>query len=242
MQITVPQRVCLIASLLPVLTFAVSYVLSAVGGHVDWCNPYIGGCTTITATGIYYPAAYILRGGIVSSAVVFVLWWYCTHTWLKDAKDPNPGWGIKFLVVIASLASLTLVASMVVLGENMEPSSEHRALWNFHSLTAVVFFVFTSFCQIIMTIYMWRHRKALSTTGFRISTKAILAFVQALILLVLIGALILGKETEWLINTTEWWIATLCSLFYLTSYGDWKTFRLTRMEPSPDVALAGEQV
>lgn len=230
MQITVPQRICLVASLVPVLTFVVSYLLSAVGGHVDWCNPYVGGCTTITATGIFYPAAYVLRGGIVSSAVVFVLWWYCTQIWLKDAKDPDPGWGIKLLIWIASLASLTLVASMVVLGENMEPSNEHRALWNFHSLTAVVFFVFTSVCQIIMTWFMWTHRKQLSTTGFRITTKAILAIAQLLILLVLIAALVLGKETHWLINTSEWWIATLCSLFYLTSYPDWKEFRLTRME------------
>lgn len=242
MHITVPQRICLIASLLPLLTFAASYLLSVVGGHVDWCNPYIGGCTTITATGIYYPAAYVLRGGIVSSAVVFVLWWYCTHIWLKDAKDPNPGCGIKLLIWVASLASLTLVASMVVLGENMEPSSEHRELWQFHSITAVVFFVFTSVCQIIMTLYMWRHRQALSTTGFRISAKAVLAIIQAVILIVLIAALLLGKETHWLINTTEWWIATLCSLFYLTSYPDWKAFRLTRMEQRQAETPVGDTV
>jgi len=241
LRITVPQRVCLVAAVLPLLTFAVSYLLSAAGGHVDWCNPYIDGCTTITATGIYYPGAYVLRGGIVSSAVVFVLWWYCTHIWLKDVKDPDPGWGIKLLIWVASLASLTLVASMVILGENMVPSSDHRGLWNFHSITAVVFFVFTSVCQIIMTLYMWRHRDVLSTTGFRISTKMLLAVIQALILAVLIVALILGKETDWLINTSEWWIATLCSLFYLTSYSDWKAFRLMRLE-QPQTRTAGGQL
>ena len=230
MRITVPQRICLVASLVPVTTFAVSYLLSALYGHVDWCNPYIGGCTTITATGIYYPAAYVLRGGIVSAAVVFVLWWYCTQIWLKDIRDYEPNCSIKMLVLIASLASLTLIGSMVVLGENMVPSNEHRALWNFHSLTAVVFFVFTSVCQIIMTSHMWVHRQQLSTTGFRITAKAVLALAQLLILITLIIALSLGKENHWLINTSEWWIATLCSLFYLTSYPDWKDFRLTRME------------
>ncbi|ASP37450.1 hypothetical protein CHH28_01590 [Bacterioplanes sanyensis] len=227
---TLPQRIALMAFLIPVVTIAVSYALTVMAGHEPLCIPYIEGCATITSTGIYYPAAYILRAGIAMSAVVFILWWYCVRAWLESVKQaPLVGW-FHAVVWIAVIASVLIIASMVILGENLIPSRDHRTLWRFHAVTAGLFFLANSICQIMMTVRMRQLRDQLGIKFSHIIAKEVLAAIQLVMLLVLIVMTIMDWEFDGMIAFFEWWLATLSSLFYLSAYWDWHTFRLTRLE------------
>ncbi|MDK2776912.1 MAG: hypothetical protein KYX62_04555 [Pseudomonadota bacterium] len=230
---TLPQRIALVALVLPIISIASSYFMSANAGHVDWCLPYIDGCTTITATGIFYPAAYVFRAGLISSAVVFIIWWYCVRAWLESVGHPQHHPWIHRIVTFAIIASMLLVASIAVLGEHMEPPSEHRFLWRFHTTTAGLFFLITALCQIMMT---WRMRQLQDDLGIkfsRIASKQILAALQLLLLAAFMLILIFDLKSDGVEEIFEWWLATFSCLYFYTTYHDWRDFRLTRREQQP---------
>ena len=236
---TLPQRIALVAVVLPFLTMAASYGLSVMDGHLPLCIPYLEGCTTITATGIYYPAAYIFRAGMISAAVVFILWWYCVRAWLESVGHPQHHPWIHRIVTLAVIASMLLVASIAVLGEHMEPSSEHRFLWRFHTVTAGLFFLVTSVCQILMTWRMRQLQEALSIKFSRIASKQILAVLQLLLLAAFMIILLLGLKSDGVEEIFEWWLASFSALYFYTTFHDWRDFRLTRRErqQAQEVAL-----
>ncbi len=227
---TLPQRIALVALVLPIISIASSYFMSVSTGHVDWCLPYIDGCTTITATGIFYPAAYVFRAGLISSAVVFIIWWYCVRAWLESVGHPQHHPWIHRIVTFAIIASMLLVASIAVLGEHMEPPSGHRFLWRFHTTTAGLFFLITAICQILMT---WRMRQLQDELGIkfsRIASKQILAALQLLLLAAFMLILIFDLKSDGVEEIFEWWLATFSCLYFYTTYHDWRDFRLTRRE------------
>ena len=227
---TLPQRTALVACLLPIITIALSYFLTVQGGHKPWCIPYFEGCTTITATGIYYPAAYVFRAGLISAAVVFILWWYCVRAWLESVGRPEHHPWIHRIVTFAIIASMLLIASIAVLGEHMLPPSDHRFLWRFHTVTAGVFFLVTALCQIMMTLRMRQLQRELNIKFSRIASKQILAVLQLLLLAAFVLILLLDLKTDGVEEIFEWWLATFSCLYFYTTFHDWRDFRLTRRE------------
>jgi hypothetical protein len=232
LSMTLPQRIALAAFFIPVLTIGFSYALTVAGGHEPLCIPYIEGCATITATGIYYPAAYILRAGIAMSAVVFILWWYCVRLWLESVRQAELVAWFHTVVWVATIGSVLIIASMVVLGENLLPSRDHRFLWRFHATTAGLFFLANSICQIMMTVRMRQLRRQMNIAFSHIVVKEVLALLQLLFLTILIAMTLVGYEFDGMVAFFEWWLASLSSLFYLSAWWDWRDFRLTRLEQS----------
>ncbi|MGB1090584.1 MAG: hypothetical protein ACPGYX_00570 [Oceanobacter sp.] len=226
---TITRLIALIAGILPVVIFVATYIIAAATvENIPWCNPYLDGCTTITATGIEYPGAYLLRAGIISSTAFFVLWWYCTEIWLEQVREIRLSGQAALIVWISMFASLLLAASMAVLSEKMSDSKSTRDLWQFHNITAGLFFVLTSVCQIFLTRKMYRWQSALGAGLLSLWSKVVLAAMQVLIILIAIVLLVLGRFTPEATATIEWWLATVCCLFYVTSYLDWKDFGLLK--------------
>ncbi|MAK91358.1 MAG: hypothetical protein CMI08_14710 [Oceanospirillaceae bacterium] len=227
---TVPQRIALLAVVLPFLTIGSTYGLSVAGGHVPLCIPWFDGCSTITATGVYYPAAYVFRAGLISTAVIAILWWYCVRAWLESVGHPQHHPWVHRLVAFATVASILLVASIAVLGEHMVPSRDHKFLWRFHTITAVLFFLTTAICQIVMTWRMRQLQQELNIKFSGIVFKQVLAVLQLLLILWLAVIMIFDLNTDGPIEIAEWWLASLSSLYFGTTWRDWKEFRLTRRE------------
>ena len=226
---TLPQRVALFSFIFPVVIITICYYLSWQGGHVDLCNPYITGCEAITATGIYYPAAYVFRGLIIAY-VSFGLWWYCAGAWLQSVRgEPLKRW-VKNMVWVGMSATVMAVASLAVLGENMVPKAEHRDLWRFHVITASLFFLITSVCQILMAYRMNQLKHQLDIKDWSIRLKVALGVVQLIMLMAFVAIHLLGLKASGVEEIFEWWLATFCAIFFLTGFWDWKDFRLTRLE------------
>lgn len=230
---TLPQRLALFCTLLPALGIGLAFWLNGQAFPEQFCVPWLDGCTTITATGIYYPSAYVLRGSLICTAVFCLVWWYCARVWLDSSRaHPLKGW-MWFLIVTSMIGSLLLVASIAVLGEHMLPSSEHRFLWRFHTLTAGLFFLLTSMCQILMTFYMWRLREPLEISHQQILVKILLAAGQLGSLLAFWILPETGMEHGKVEAICEWWLATFCCAYFVTAWYDWADFNLTHPATYP---------
>jgi hypothetical protein len=65
----------LVIALLPLCAVTGAYSLAAANGLVPACNPFLDGCTSISATGRYVPASYVFKPAhLVQSALLVMLW------------------------------------------------------------------------------------------------------------------------------------------------------------------------
>ncbi len=62
----------LLAALLPFFAVHVTFLVAASYNLVDWCNPYLDSCTSISATGRKPPASYLFRAMMLPSAVIMM--------------------------------------------------------------------------------------------------------------------------------------------------------------------------
>lgn len=65
--------IALLAATLPFFAVHLTWLLAASYGLVEWCNPYIDSCTSISATGRHAPASYVFRATMLPAAVVLAL-------------------------------------------------------------------------------------------------------------------------------------------------------------------------
>lgn len=226
---TLPQRISVSSSFLALITMVVCYLIAVTYGSVPACIPWLQGCAAITATGVTYPEAYFFRAGFISSAVLIIVWWYCMRAYLREIRAERwSGW-LRVLFQSAILASVLLIISVAVLGPHMEDSKATKSLWQLHTITAVLFFLLTTINQIAVTwwlsISLTHDHKEFTT----LRLKKMINLLQIIFLLWLFSNFIseLSREAT---NIIEWWIATLSALYMLTSYWDWKEFKLGRGE------------
>ncbi|HET9664237.1 MAG TPA: hypothetical protein VFP00_08410, partial [Burkholderiales bacterium] len=60
----------LVIAVLPLAAIAASYAVAVRAGAVPACNPFLDGCTSISATGRYAPASYIFKPAHLLVAVL----------------------------------------------------------------------------------------------------------------------------------------------------------------------------
>ena len=226
---TLPQRISLVAGILSLVTIFTTYFIAASHGSVEWCITFIQGCTSITETGIYFPEVYVLRGGLISAGVFMVVWWFCMRAWLRELRAERwSGW-LRTLFMSSIFASVMMIISITLMGPNMGDREATRDLWIWHTITAVIFFMVTTINQVLTSLWLKNSMKAheimLSTLGFKL---LINVFQVAFLIFGAISLLVdFNLHT---VNIIEWWLALLVSLYFLSSYWDWKEFRLTRQE------------
>lgn len=100
-----------ITTLLPVLTFHTTYLLSAWSGTVDWCIPYWDACTSISATGRNGLAYFIFKGAMIPAITLQVLFWVINHRWLQALGYPR-GRCVGWLGALAAAFLLPYVLSL----------------------------------------------------------------------------------------------------------------------------------
>ena len=80
------RAVPLLAALLPFFAVQFTYLVAAGHGLVDWCNPYIDSCSSISAAGRKPPASYLFRATMLPAAVFMMAYWWCNHAWLGSLQ------------------------------------------------------------------------------------------------------------------------------------------------------------
>ncbi|WP_116368431.1 hypothetical protein [Parahaliea mediterranea] len=143
-----PRPVALWAALLPFAAVHLTYLLAASHGLVDWCFPYTGACTSISATGREAPASYLFRATMLPAALLLFAYWWLNSVWLAalgSAAGPR-----RWMLVLAAIASLGLVAYVTVLGEAGAQWQRQRRIG------VVLFFTFTYLAQLLLVAQLRR--------------------------------------------------------------------------------------
>ena len=137
----------LLAALLPFAAVHLTYVVAASYGIVDWCNPYIDSCTSISATGRHPPASYVFRATMLPSAVILMAYWWLNHVWMGELHrraDREYSAANKWMLRLGILACIGLILYVTVLGEAGSLWARQRRIG------VVLYFSFTYICQLLL--------------------------------------------------------------------------------------------
>jgi len=195
------RSISLIIFLIPIITIAISYIISSFFGYVDWCLPIIDGCTSISKVGRYGISFYLYKILVIPSVILMM------YFWLKVYLDIYKN---VFLLFLSFIACVLLIIYLIALGFD---GSIYRFM---REVGIFVFFVFMPLCQIWLTI---------STPSDTIKTKF---FLYLLILLFIsfcfVYFYILSMDNDNYENIIEWNFAFSIFLFFpIFSYSLRKT-------------------
>ena len=134
----------LLAALLPFFAVHGTYLVAASHGLVDWCNPYIDSCTSISATGRKPPASYLFRATMLPSAVIMMAYWWLNHTWLNSLYNGGRRRTNHYMLGLGLLACTGLIMYVTVLGERGDAWAAQRRVGT------VLFYSFTFLAQLLL--------------------------------------------------------------------------------------------
>ena len=227
-QIRIPASPILLATLSWVgLTIIFSYVISAATGHSPVCNPFIDGCTTISSTGMHYPAAYFYDFGLIAGPALMSVTWLLIAGWLSNTaggKLPKP-------VIISIIASTVGVFSLS-LGEAFLPIEIHTKQIVHVAFTAIFFL--THILSVFYLTFFISYLKAKGTSK-KITPKLIFTIavkempLKIVCIIVLVFLTIVSLQSEPILNDKAVeWCASFAILFWVGSfYRNLKGYYLT---------------
>jgi hypothetical protein len=147
------RLVALLAALLPLFAVHATYLVAASHGLVDWCNPYLDSCTSISATGRKPPASYLFRATMLPSAVIMMAYWWLNHAWLSSIHrrtGRSTQWLNHWMLGLGVLACFGLILYVTVLGERGD-------IWRVQRrVGSVLFFSFTYLAQLLLLAQLYR--------------------------------------------------------------------------------------
>lgn len=94
----------LLCALLPLAATWIAFALSVHGGHIEACNPFWDGCTSISRAARHGLGNAVFRALVLPAAMLQVLLWWLLRHWLRGlGRDPGPALSALGLVAGAFL-------------------------------------------------------------------------------------------------------------------------------------------
>ena len=190
-------------ALAPLLTLNFSYALSASLEHVPACIPYLSGCTSTSSTGRVYPERFVFLPGMLTSALLIVLFWR------RCAARLGPARPAAVLRWLGLLAGLSLAAYTISVGQQDPAFKTMRRL-------GISSYMLTHYGAQLLLLFAW-WRSGLDRKG--------LAWLAAICLVFPLAgaggeiAKAVGLTRHAVNNVIEWnAIALVCIYYALTGY------------------------
>ena len=210
----------LITGLAPIVAAHVSYLIAVRAGVLIACNPYIDGCTSISATGRYPPASFLFKGIMMPEAIVMAAYWLCSVAWLRAlergaGRDGSSG---RMIGLFGVTGALFLIVYVTFLG-SQGPFYDFMRRFGVY-----VYFTFTVIAQLILARKVMSVSLALRIPRVARITKyqlglALVPFAIGILNLVLKNVLEDATASERII---EWIFALLMHFYFLLSYFSWR--------------------
>lgn len=210
--------IALLAALLPFVAVHGTYLLAASLGLVEWCNPYIDSCTSISATGRHPPANYLFRATMLPSAVIMMAYWWLNHAWLKALGENTPLYRNttnNAMLLLGIIACLGLILYVTVLGEQGATWARQRRIGT------ALFFAFTYLAQLLLIHQLRRFQPHVA----RAFVNAMLIVSVVLIVLGVLTLVLDAWDETWydsIEDAFEWILALLLQLNFFLGYFVWK--------------------
>ena len=110
-----PAPIALAAAVIPTVAILSAYYLSADAGNVPLCNPFIDGCTSISATGRQPPGALLFRAVQLPYAALLALIWILVAGWVSQVAPQAEGMQ-RWILITGLVGAAALVVYVTFLG------------------------------------------------------------------------------------------------------------------------------
>ena len=214
------RAIPLLTGLLPILAIHGSLFLAIGAETVPSCNPYLSGCTSISATGRYEPASFLFKPAMIAEAVLMIVYWLFSVAWLKSLHEDAgmPGKAGAWVASTGIIGAIFLIIYVTFLG-TQEPIYEFMRRFGVY-----VYFAGTVIAQLILVTQVL----AVCKTGGKDSLQRI-AKMQLFLALVpfALGILNLAlkailEDANALENSIEWIFALLVHCYFVLSFCAWR--------------------
>lgn len=222
----------LVTGLLPLIAVFTSYGVAVHTVGLPACNPFLDGCTSVSATGRHPPASFLFRAAMLPQSILLAAYWLASLAWYRAlrqhlGRDPQAGAAIGWFGVTGALF---LVPYVTFLGTE-EPFYEFMRRYGIY-----LYFLLNVIAQIILASRTLPLVRELGLPRVLIVTRIQLAlawipFALGALNLILKAALEDADAAE---NRIEWIFAFLMQAYFLLSFVAWHStdFSLAaRIEP-----------
>jgi hypothetical protein len=215
------RPIALLTALLPILAVHGTYLVAANHGLVDWCNPYIDSCTSISATGRKPPASYLFRAAMLPCAALMMIFWWCNHAWLKSLhqlRRDDTSISHHWMLLFGFVACLGLILYVSVLGERGSAWATQRRVGT------VLFFSFTYIAQLLLVRQLYQLRNLLP----RLPSSLLHSMLGVSVALLVLGLMTVGLAAwdkawyETVEDAFEWNLTLLLQCNFLLVYFVWR--------------------
>lgn len=210
----------LVTGLVPIVAVFISYWIAASTGNVPSCNPFIEGCTSVSATGRYPPASYLFKGAMLPQSIILSCYWLFNVAWLRAltisaGRVPRNTYAIGTFGVTGSLF---LILYVTFLG-SQEPFYEFMRRYGVY-----MYFLLNVIAQITLASKVLPVARTLGIQRLIRLTKLQLVlawfpFALGALNLVLKATLEDSGPAE---SRIEWIFAMQMQLYFIVSYFSWK--------------------
>lgn len=210
----------LLTGLVPIVAVFTSYWIAVSTGNVPSCNPFIDGCTSVSATGRYPPAGYLFKGAMLPQSVLLSCYWLFNVAWLRalmiaSGKAPRHTSAIGTFGVTGSLF---LILYVTFLG-SQEPFYEFMRRYGVY-----LYFLLNVIAQIMLATKVMpiarqlRMPRLINLTRLQL-VLAWFPFALGALNLVLKATLEDSGPAE---SRIEWIFAMQMQLYFVVTYFSWK--------------------
>jgi hypothetical protein len=227
-----------VLAIVPIIVVHACYVVSAIEGHVEWCNPYWDGCSSISRAGRHGWAFFLFKAGMLPYAAALAGYWWLCRQWLRGLG----GRGSNATLASGLVGVLFLVLYATFLGSDGEVYAWLRR-------TGIYFYFVGTFVAQALLVHELRtvmsSRAAAPATGLDLPAWLLptMTGLGASVVALGIAFAVVGRgfdiERHRLENAIEWVVALAMQLSLLFTVVGWRATGLSLVVVTGRSAIAG---
>jgi len=211
------KPIALLTALLLFTAIHACYVMSASWGLVEWCLPYLDGCSSISRAARSQPVIFFFRGLMMPAALGVLICVLLLRQWLLSLGAARDA-AMDLLVLFGFLAAIGLLIYCVFLGTG----SGYRM---FRRVSVIVFLGFFVLTQLIVS------NKLSKLVQKGVGTRALQRILQVMVAVgaaqVILGAVNIAivpflQNNDAIENAIEWNACGLMIVYFVLVYCAWK--------------------
>lgn len=210
----------LVTGLVPIFTVFTCYWIAIQTAGLPSCNPFLDGCTSVSATGRHEPASYLFKGMMMPQSILLSAYWLLNVGWLRALERANGKHAASgtTIGIIGVAGSLFLILYVTFLGSEV-PFYEFMRRYGVY-----MYFALNVVAQLLLVYKILPYARAWPSRGFLTATRmqlflAWVPFAIGVLNLILKATLEESKPAE---NRIEWSFAILMQGYFLLTFWSWR--------------------
>ncbi len=210
----------LVTGLVPIITVFTCYWIAIHTAGIPSCNPFIDGCTSVSATGRHPPASYLFKATMLPQSILLSAYWLYSVAWLRalEASAGEPRRSGAAIGIVGVTGALFLILYVTFLGSE-DPFYEFMRRYGVY-----MYFALNVIAQLLLVyrVLPFARQRIDTRLLFLTRLQLVLAWVPFAIgalNLILKAVLENSRPAE---NRIEWIFAILMQVYFLVSYFSWR--------------------